>query len=120
MSHEQRTEEAASTSTVPALNLIFDGLFFLCFNTEGRPADEGPAGECRVGFLTTAPQHLITITGKRVGVDKPDFAFILSHATARRIQIDFDVPGVASPNVTRKGHELPIDRTSPTEITEEY
>ena len=118
--NEEQIEQTASAASAPALNLIFDGLFFLCFNTGGKPADKDPADECRVGFLTTAPQHLIAITGKRVGVQKPDFVFVLSHAQARGVQIALDVPGVKPPSVTRKGHDETIDRTSPTESTKDY
>jgi hypothetical protein len=114
------SDQNANAELAPALELIFNGLFFLCFNNEGELAEEDPAGECCVGFLTTAPQHLITITGRRVGVIKPDFAFTLSHVAARRMQIGLDVPGVVPPSVTRKGHDSPIDRTTPTEVTGEY
>lgn len=118
--NQQQIQQTASIGTPPALDITFDGLFFLCFNTGGEPAKEDPADECRIGFLTTAPQHLITIVGRRAGVTNPDFAFVLSHAQARRVQIALDVPGVKTPSVTRKGHDQTIDRMFPNEATEDY
>lgn len=114
------SQQTANTESAPALELVFNGLFFLCFNTEGKPADEDPAGECRIGFLTTAPQHLITITGGPVGMNKPDFSFALNHNAVRKLQLALDIPGVVPPSVTRKGHKLPIQRMLPTEETKEY
>ena len=123
--YEQQIAQTANTESKPALNLIFDGLFFLCFNTDGKPDNTDPVGECRVGFLTVAPQHLITISGKQTtvvgGVEvTKEFKKILTHAEARSMQIDINVPGVQSPSVTRKGHALAIDRANPTETTKEY
>ena len=116
---EQRTGQNANAA--PALNLLFDGLFFLCFNKGGKPADKDPADECRVGFLTTAPQHRITITGRRVGARQPDFEFALSHAQIRGLQLALDIPGVKSPSVTRKGHDQTFDRMSEdTEPIKDY
>jgi hypothetical protein len=110
------TNKNVNAEPAPALELVFNGLFFLCFNTDGKPAVNDPAGECRIGFVTTAPQHKITITGGQINpttgkVDKPDFDLPLEHAEARKIQVDLDVPGVASPSVTRRGHSGTINRS---------
>ena len=120
---EQQSEQTATAA--PAVDLIFDGLFFLCFNTGGNPAVDDPASECRVGFLTTAQQHEIIIKGGRRNpaipdVVKPVFERSLSHAEARRIDIDLNVPGVVSPSVTRKGHDQVLDRFTRDSSNEEY
>ncbi|HEY0080228.1 MAG TPA: hypothetical protein VGB73_16580 [Pyrinomonadaceae bacterium] len=122
---EQQSEQTANAAPAPAVDLIFDGLFFLCFNTGGKPAVNDPAGECRVGFLTTAQQHEIIIKGRRRNpsipdVVKPVFEHSLSHAEARRIDIDLNVPGVVSPSVTRKGHEQVLNRFTRDQSNEEY
>ena len=123
--NEQQVAENAISSTPPALNLIFDGLFFLCFNTEGNPAPNDPAGECRIGFVTTAPPHKIIISGKRtftVGdvTQTTEFERTYTHTEARRIQIDLIVPGVESPSVTRRGHPTAINRQTPTDSNKEF
>lgn len=120
-----KAAEAVEAVVDPDLGLVFDGLFFLCFNTGGGLAANDPASECRVGFVTTAPPHRITISVKQksasgVVTDLPGFPVELSHAAARRMQIDLSVPGVESPSVTRKGHHLTIDRPHPTEENKEY
>lgn len=122
---QEHQVEQATAAAVPDLGLVFDGLFYLCFNTGGKPAVDDPAGECRVGFLTTAPQHKITISVKQKGADGVEteltgFPITLEHAQARKMQIDLDVPGVKSPGVTRKGHNLTIDRQHLTEENKEY
>jgi hypothetical protein len=119
---EQQIKQIANVTPAPALKLIFDGLFFFCFNTLGNPAVIDPASECRVGFITTAPQHVITISGTQTDPNgiKTEFEIPLTHAQARSIQIDLDVPGVTSPCITRKGHRDPINRATPTEDTKEF
>jgi hypothetical protein len=113
------TNKNVTAEPAPALELIFNGLFFFCFNTDGKPAVNDPAGECRIGFVTTAPQHEITITGGQIDpasgkVGTPDFNRPLGHDEARKIQVDLDVPGVSSPSVTRRGHGGTIDRSDET------
>jgi hypothetical protein len=126
---EQNITRATEVATDPPLNLIFDGLFFFCFNAGGdppAPAVSDPASECRIGFLTTAPRHVITISGERkipVGdqtvIEK--FDFTLTHKQARKIGLfELDVPGVASPSVRREGHGGTIDRNNPTEANKKY
>jgi hypothetical protein len=123
--NEQQLERTAVAVPASALNLIFDGLFFFCFNTGGSQAINDPAGECRVGFLTTAPKHEINITGRQrvlvgdVGVTT-SFDITLSHAEARSLQIELDVPGVSPPSVTRKGHHLPFNRFSNPSPPKDY
>jgi hypothetical protein len=130
MSKKQSKKRAKTVPTpavepAPAVDITLDGLFFLCFNTDGRPAVDDPAGECQVGFVTTAPQHQITISVKRkdsggVAVELPGFPITLTHAQARSMQIDLDVPGVKSPVVMRKGHDMSIDRKNPNVVTQNY
>ena len=109
----------------PDLELEFDGLFFLCFNTGGKPAVNDPADECRVGFVTTAQQHKIIISVKQksasgVETELSGFPVTLEHAEARRMQIDLNVPGVESPSVKRKGHDTAIDRHSFNDSNKEF
>ncbi len=41
----------------PTIRILFDGLFFLCFDTE-----KNPSNECQIGTLTTASGHELTVT----------------------------------------------------------
>lgn len=127
--NEQHLEQAANVESNPALKIIFDGLFFFCFNSGGdppNPAVTDPASECRIGFLTTAPRHVITISGERkipVGDQtvKEKFDLTLTHKQVRKIaQISLDVPGVVSPSVSREGHGESIDRNNPTEANKKH
>ncbi len=124
---EQHIEKTSTPTAPSALNLIFDGLFFFCFNTDGKPAHNDPAGECRVGFVTTAREHHIVIKIKQTTAieGKAEAEIVehkkeLTHAQARKMQIDLIVPGVVSPSVTRKGHQMSFDRMKPTDETKEF
>lgn len=122
----EKQVEKASTTTTPVLDILFDGLFFLCFNTNGKPAQTDPAAECRIGFVTTAPPHQVFIDIERKIVDLEGVPRViklqttLKHAQARRMEIDLIVPGVVTPSVTRKGHDQPIDRSKPLEANKDY
>jgi hypothetical protein len=119
---EQQLERTATAESTPALNIIFDGLFFFCFNNGGNPpvpAGSDLASECRIGFLTTAPGHKITISGVRtipVGNNQSvteSFNFNLKHREARMIgNISLDVPGVTTPSVRRRGYTTSFNRLS--------
>jgi hypothetical protein len=123
--NEYQIERTSTAEAVPALNLIFDGLFFVCFNTGGAVATNDPAGECRVGFVTTAPHHQITISGKQTtvvgGIEIiKTFQKVLTHAEARRMEIDIDVPGAPSTSVFRKGYNDGTFSRTPTATNQEY
>lgn len=115
---EQQVERASNTSAAPALKLVFDGLFFFCFNDGGtprQPAVADPAAECRVGFITTAPRHLLTISGQQTSVNGglkvfSGFDVTLTHGQARKMLIDLDVPGVPARSVRRRGYDPAFNR----------
>ena len=112
--NKKQVEQAADVASIPALRLIFDGLFFLCFNTDGNQAINDPVDECRVGFITTAPRHLITITGQQTAPDgrvvTKGFNRNFTHAQARKMQIDLDVPGAPPQSVRRRGYDPAFNR----------
>lgn len=119
---EQQVDRASITSAAPALKLIFDGLFFFCFNDGGtprQPAVADPAAECRVGFLTTAPRHLLTISGQQTSVNGglkvfSGFDVTITHGQARKMLIDLDVPGVPPRSVRRRGYDPAFNRRAVT------
>jgi hypothetical protein len=121
MHHERKMESFAIDATIPALTLLFDGLFFFCFSQK-----DDPATECQIGFLTTAPEHKIGISV----IEKFDlgngecetttYSIEPSTERARRIQtLELDVPGITL-GVTRNGNGMSIDRQNPTDETKEY
>jgi hypothetical protein len=62
---------------VPTIRILFDGLFFLCFDTE-----ENPSNECQIGALTTASDHELTVTiVESVEVKKGSGQHLCSHKT---------------------------------------
>lgn len=121
MSHEVDVHQSAAATAAPALTILFDGLFFLCFN---RQTD--PATECQVGFVTTAPDHLLSIhivEAVDVGegeIEATEYSINLSTARARNMgQIELDVPG-ATASVTRKGQGMTINRQHPNDQDKDF
>ncbi|MBC7910782.1 MAG: hypothetical protein H7Y30_09805 [Pyrinomonadaceae bacterium] len=121
MNHEHNIEQLAHGATASTLTLLFDGLFFICFNKETDPATE-----CQVGFVTTAPDHEISINifeAVNLGegeIEESRYSINLNTSRARRIGLlELDVPGVM-PSVTRKGHRMSIDRQHPNDENKEF
>lgn len=59
----------------PTIRILFDGLFFLCFDTE-----KNPSNECQIGALTTASDHELSVTIVE-SVEAEDENYIYSHKT---------------------------------------
>lgn len=120
MHNERKVESFAIDATTPALTLLFDGLFFFCFSQK-----DDPATECQVGFLTTAPEHKISINIIEIfdlgegEFETTTYSIEPSTERARRIQtLELDVPGITL-GVTRNGHDVKIRRQNPTDENKE-
>jgi hypothetical protein len=94
-------------SLTPTVKLLFDGLFFLRFDSK-----EDPARECQIGVLTTAINHELTVTiiettEFKEGVYKyTNKVFTLSPSICRLLgDVNFHIRSATSqPNVTRYGY----------------
>jgi hypothetical protein len=50
-------QDSTSASQLPTIKLLFDGLFFFCFDTQSEESKE-----CQIGVLTTAFEHELSVT----------------------------------------------------------
>lgn len=107
----------AATDLTPTIQLVFDGLFFFCF--DDTPDRKDPAKTCQIGVLSTALKHelFISITETREGKSKEQ-TLHFNHSMCRLIDdVRLEINKGDASIIRRgyKGSSTPIsDRPNPT------